>query len=82
MRNRAEPFWFLLKEYFIFSDGMKPTKKQSSDVFAVNFDRTISYFRIVGRIAIDSNETKIKGKEVLKVNFEKYIEGYVILDIR
>ena len=62
-------------ECFIFGDGVKPTDKHSSDIFAVNKDGTISYVGIVGRIAIGSKVTEIEGKKLLKVDFEKYIQG-------
>ena len=41
-------------EGFTFGDGVKPTEKHSSDVFAVNDKRTICYVGIVGRTAIGS----------------------------
>ena len=62
-------------EGFTFDDGVKPTDKHSSDVFSVSADGRISYVGIVGRIAIGSKVTDIEGKKLLKVDFEKYIQG-------
>ena len=57
------------QEGFTFGDGVKPTKKHSSDIFAVNSDGTISYVGTIGRTAIGSNA-------IFTVDFEKYISGF------
>ena len=62
-------------EGFTFGDGVKPTEKHSSDVFAVNDNGTISYVGIVGRTAIGSKVKETGGKEIVKVDFDKYISG-------
>ena len=62
-------------EGFTFGDGVKPTEKHSSDVFAVNDNKTISYVGIVGRTAIGSKVNETGGKEIVKVDFERYISG-------
>ena len=62
-------------EGFTFGDGIKLTEKHSSDVFAVSDDGTISYVGIVGRTAIGSKVKETGGKEIVKVDFDKYISG-------
>ena len=62
-------------EGFIFSDGVKPTEKHSSDVFAINSDNTISYVGIIGRMSIGSNLKETGGIEIMKVDYKRYISG-------
>lgn len=59
------------KEGFTFGDGVKPTEKHTSDVFAVSADGTISYVGIIGRTAIGSKVKETGDKEIVKVDFER-----------
>ena len=62
-------------EGFTFGDGVKPTEKHSSDVFTVSDDGTISDVGIVGRTAIGSKVKETGDKEIVEVDFERYISG-------
>ena len=64
------------QEGFTFGNGIKPTKKNSSDIFSINSHGTISYVGFIERMALGSHAKKIGGKETLKIDFEKYIAGY------
>lgn len=62
------------EEGFTFGDGVKPTKRETDNLFALNPDWTISYVGYIGRIAFHST-TQISEKPLFKVNYAKYLAG-------
>lgn len=55
-------------EGFTFCDGVKPTKREISDIFALNDDMTINYVGTNGRIAYQSAK-KIGDKRLIKIDY-------------
>ena len=62
-------------ENFTFSDGIKPTEKHTTDIIAVNQDMTVNYVGTNGRIAFGSNTQTVGDKQLIRIDFEKYICG-------
>lgn len=60
------------KEGFIFCDGVKPTERESTDIYALNQNRTINYVGFIGHIAFQSAK-KIGNQKLVKIDYEKYI---------
>ena len=62
-------------EGFTFGDGVKPTKRHYSEIIAINHDNTINYVGTIGRIAFSSGAKSIGDEELIKVDYQKYIDG-------
>ena len=62
-------------EGFLFSDGAKPTERHSSDIFALNGDRTINYVGFAGRVAFQCANS-VSGRRLVRVDYGKYLEGH------
>ena len=62
-------------EGFIFGDGLKPTQKHTSDLIAVNPDKTLNYVGTVGRIAYGSGIKRMYDKKLIRVDYKSYIVG-------
>ena len=62
------------KEGFIFCDGVKPTERESTDIYALNQNRTINYVGFIGHIAFQSAK-KIGNQKLVKIDYEKYISA-------
>lgn len=64
-------------EGFTFTDGAKPTSRCYAEIMAVNDNYTINFVGTNGRIAFGSGADKIGDKTLVRVNYEKYINGDV-----
>lgn len=62
------------KEGFIFCDGVKPIERESTDIYALNQNRTINYVGFIGHIAFQSAK-KIGNQKLVKIDYEKYISA-------
>ena len=73
LRNRNISELFLKNaeaEGFTFSDGVKPTERHDSDIFALHHDRTINYVGSVGHMAF-----QCAADGIVRVDYEKYLAG-------
>ena len=61
-------------EGFTFGDGVKPTERQTSDIFALNPELTIHYVGYMGHLAFQSPDHFI-GEPLTRVDYEKYLAG-------
>ena len=59
-------------EGFTFGDGVKPTERDISDIFAINDDLTISYVGFIGHIAYQSAD-KIGDQPLIRINYRDII---------
>ena len=55
-------------EGFTFGDGVLPTQRDTTDIFAIHKDKTIAYVGSVGHMAFQA-------KARVCVDFEKYCNG-------
>lgn len=62
-------------EGFVFGDNTKPTSRCYAEVMAVNDNLTINFVGANGMIAFGSGTKTITGKNFVRVDFEKYING-------
>ena len=62
-------------EGFTFSDGAKPTSRCYAEIMAVNDNYTINFVGTVGRMAFGSRAEKVGNQRLLRVNYEKYVNG-------
>lgn len=62
-------------EGFTFEDGAKPTSRSYAEIMAVNENETINFVGANGRIAFGSGVKKVGDKELIRVDYEKYING-------
>ena len=62
-------------EGFTFGDGVKPTERQYAEVMAVNHNSTINYVGVNGRMAFGSGVKTIGDEVLIRVDFEKYLNG-------
>lgn len=62
-------------EGFMFEDGAKPTERCYAEIMAVNGNKTINFVGSIGRIAFGSGAKYVGEKELIRVDFEKYIKG-------
>ena len=62
-------------EGFTFGDGVKPTERQYAEVMAVNHNATINYVGANGRMAFGSGAKTIGDEVLIRIDFEKYIDG-------
>lgn len=61
------------QEGFTFGDGVKPTKRHTDSIIAVNKNRTLNYVGINGRIAYGSKTKYVGNQKLLRIDFEDYI---------
>lgn len=59
-------------EGFVFTDGMKPTQKHTSDVIAINPDLTINYVGFVGHLAIQA-ANRIGNQPLIRIDYQDVI---------
>ena len=67
-------------EGFTFGDGVKPTERETSDIFALNREWTINYVGWAGHMAF-RNPGAVSGEPLIRVDYGKYLSGrddYVI----
>lgn len=65
------------KEGFTFRDGIIPTEKETSDLFSIYPDLTLSYTRLAGYMLFK----KPGGGNVVRIDYGKYISGIKALDL-
>ncbi len=58
------------KEGFVFADGTAPTSKETSDIFALNDDFTISYTGIVAHMMFGCDRGNVQW-----IDYGKYVNG-------
>lgn len=63
------------EEGFTFADGRKPTSREGAEIMAVNRDNTINFVGVAGAIAFGSGAKKIGDEDLIRVDFEKYMNG-------
>lgn len=61
-------------EGFTFTDGVKPTIRETDDIFALNNDLTINYVGFVGHMAFKI-AVRVGDRQLIRVDYEKYIAG-------
>ena len=67
-------------EGFTYGDGVDPTKRHTSDIFALNSNRTINYVGWAGHMAFHHPD-KVMGQKLIRIDYGRYISGkkqYVI----
>ena len=62
-------------EGFTFEDGTKPTSRCYAEIIAVNNNLTINYVGSIGRIAFGSGASVVNGQKLIRVDYQKYING-------
>ena len=62
-------------EGFTFGDGVKPTERQYAEVMAVNHNVTINYVGASGRMAFGSGAKTIGDEVLIRIDFEKNVNG-------
>ena len=60
-------------EGFLFCDGVSPTQKEVSDIFAINDDMTMNYVGFAGRIAYQS-ATMIGNQSLVKIDYRDIVK--------
>ena len=63
-------------EGFTFCDGVLPTNRHESDIFALNKDRTINYVGFCGHVAFQAAGT-VSQQRLIKVDYERFLNGNV-----
>ena len=61
-------------EGFTFGDGVKPTQRETSDLFALKPDWTICYVGMWGRMGFYQADT-ISDEPIVRVDYGKYLSG-------
>ncbi|MBQ7122392.1 MAG: hypothetical protein IJO03_09050 [Clostridia bacterium] len=61
-------------EGFTFSDGVKPTKRHISDIFALHKDKTLCYLGWAGHMAYAQAE-RMGDEPIIRVDYQKYVDG-------
>lgn len=61
------------QEGFTFGDGVKPTKRHTDSIIAVNKNRTLNYVGINGHIAYGSKTKYVGNQKLLRIDFDDYI---------
>lgn len=61
-------------EGFTFNDGVKPTERHISDIYALNRSWTINYVGWAGHMAFQSADS-VNGEPLIRVNYGKYLSG-------
>ena len=61
------------KEGFTFGDGVKPTERKASDIFAINMDMTINYVGFVGHMA-DWVADQVGNQPLIKIDYREMID--------
>lgn len=62
------------EEGFTFGDGVKPTHRDTSDIFALNRDWTINYVGWAGHMAFHYSQT-VSGQPLIRVDYGKFLSG-------
>ena len=68
-------------EGFTFGDGIKPTEKETSDIFALCDDWTISYTGFAAHMMFRSQDSLAK-KSPARIDYGKYLSGAKAKDYR
>ena len=63
------------EEGFVFEDGALPTSRTYAEIMAVNGNITINFVGTNGRIAFGSGVKKMGDKTLVRVDYEKYVNG-------
>ena len=61
-------------EGFTFGDGVKPTQRETDDIFALNQNWTINYVGWAGHLAFQC-AAEVGGKPLIRVDYGKYLAG-------
>lgn len=61
-------------EGYTFGDGVKPTCRQTDDIFAINEDMTINFVGYNGHLTFRIAK-RIGDENLLKVDYSRYING-------
>ena len=61
-------------EGFTFGDGVKPTERHISDIFALHRDMTINYVGWAGHMAYE-NPDRVIGERLIRIDYGEYISG-------
>ena len=62
-------------EGFTFTDGVKPTEHGYEEIMAINHDGTLNFVGTNGRIAYGSGVRHVGDKQLIRIDFEKYLSG-------
>lgn len=57
-------------EGYVFGDGTTLLERASSNLYALNRNKTVNYLNTIGRIAFQCNS-----KHIVRVDYKKYIDG-------
>lgn len=57
-------------EGYVFEDGTTLLERTSSNLYALNRNKTVNYLNTIGRIAFQCNS-----KHIVRVDYKKYIDG-------
>lgn len=57
-------------EGYTFEDGTLLSERASSNLYALNQNKTVNYLNSVGRIAFQCNS-----KHIVRVDYKKYVDG-------
>lgn len=57
-------------EGYVFEDGTMLSERASSNLYAINQNKTVNYLNSIGRIAFQCNS-----KHIVRVDYKKYIDG-------
>lgn len=58
------------EEGFLFGDGEQPTKRDTSDLFRIYADKTLSYVTFIGHMAFGSGSPDIR-----RIDYKKYVDA-------
>ncbi len=61
-------------EGFTFRDGVAPTNREFTDIFALNHDWTINYVGWAGHMAFRFPDA-VQGEPLIRVDYGKYMSG-------
>ena len=62
-------------EGFTYGDGVKPTEREYAEIMAINHDGTLNFVGTNGRIAYGSGVRHVGDKQLIRIDFEKYLSG-------
>ena len=72
----CEKFFALAEsEGFLFGDGIRPTLKETSDLIVIHSEKRMNYAGFAGRMAFGSGTHKAGEKNLVRVDFAKYLAG-------
>jgi len=61
------------QEGFTFCDGTKPTSKHSTNILAINKDKTLNYVGFIGRILYGAGTEKVENEAIIRVDYDQYL---------